>query len=247
MDPEDDASDTAHNSTSNNNSTTNNQSTNTNSNANGQFFYFSSSNGQPFQMNINGQSVSPNNINGIGPMLNNVMGSVFNQQGINMMMQQGQNIAFQMMQSNGFGNIIQQAMQSGNGPPPTSQNTIASLPEYKYQASEENEEQKQNDDGKVKECAICKEKFEKGDVLIELPCHHRYHKDCIMPWLTQRNSCPTCRHRLPTDNQFYEQMENMRSNNNGNGPPPLFNILGNMFGAPPPPQQNNGNSDSNSN
>merc|ERR1712233_89606 len=109
------------------------------------FFHWSSANnnGQPFQMSINGQNINPNNMNSIGQMVNNIIGSAFNQQGINMMMQQGTNVAFQMMQSNGFGNIMQQAMQSGNGPPPTSQNTIDSLPEYEYdgyQTDDDNDE-----------------------------------------------------------------------------------------------------------
>merc|ERR1719410_3246811 len=129
--------------------------------------------------------------------------------------------------------MIQQMVQSGNGPPPTASNTINNLPEYQYKSNKDDNKENESD-CKNKECAICKEPFVSGDLLKELPCKHRYHKDCIMPWLTKRNTCPVCRYRLPTDNAFYEQMQNARNNNNGNNGPPPFNLFFNqMFG----PQQ----------
>lgn len=44
-------------------------------------------------------------------------------------------------------------------------------------------------------CAICILDYKAGDTLKILPdCHHVFHKDCIVPWLTERSGhCPLCR------------------------------------------------------
>ncbi|KAM0942602.1 putative transcription factor C2H2 family [Dioscorea sansibarensis] len=53
-------------------------------------------------------------------------------------------------------------------------------------------------------CAVCKEEFllggeEEEEEVKRLPCSHCYHSECILPWLKERNTCPVCRRKLPTD------------------------------------------------
>jgi len=58
-------------------------------------------------------------------------------------------------------------------------------------------------------CMICMEDFKENDEYICLPCDisHRFHIKhddtdiCqgIIPWLSEHNECPICRHKLPED------------------------------------------------
>jgi len=78
------------------------------------------------------------------------------------------------------------------GPPPTSKEFLDNLPEV------EMDESLMEDCGS---CSVCFDDFESGSLANQLPCKHLFHKDCITPWLIQHNTCPVCRHSLPTEEE----------------------------------------------
>ncbi|XP_010545310.1 PREDICTED: E3 ubiquitin-protein ligase RNF126-B-like [Tarenaya hassleriana] len=47
------------------------------------------------------------------------------------------------------------------------------------------------------QCSVCLEDFEKGEEAKEMPCKHKFHRRCILPWLELHSSCPVCRYVLP--------------------------------------------------
>lgn len=75
------------------------------------------------------------------------------------------------------------------GPAPAPQSAIDSMPVVKISRRHLNDDP---------QCPVCKDKFEVGAEAREMPCKHLYHTDCIIPWLVQHNSCPVCRHPLPS-------------------------------------------------
>jgi hypothetical protein len=52
-------------------------------------------------------------------------------------------------------------------------------------------------------CSICIDEFEAGERLTLLPrCQHAFHRDCIMPWLMERQGCcPLCKSNVSNSTQ----------------------------------------------
>lgn len=91
---------------------------------------------------------------------------------------------------------VEDRMNEWRGSPPAADSIIENLPGVRLsrEGLEENEFV----------CAICKDDVSKEEVVKQLPCLHYYHGECIVPWLRMRNTCPVCRHELPTDDAEYE-------------------------------------------
>eukprot|EP00038_Savillea_parva_P009004 m.180610 g.180610 ORF g.180610 m.180610 type:complete len:174 (-) comp15046_c0_seq1:359-880(-) len=80
----------------------------------------------------------------------------------------------------------------------TSATYLADLAEYKPS--------KEDLDAKL-ECPVCLQHFAAEDTMHVLPCYHTFHPDCCMPWLRQHNTCPVCRHELPSDDPRWEEQK----------------------------------------
>jgi hypothetical protein len=95
-----------------------------------------------------------------------------------------------------FGQLMENE-SSLKGSPPAAKSFVENLPLVELTE----EELKKKD----VVCAVCKDEVTVEEKVRKLPCSHCYHEDCILPWLSIRNTCPVCRFELPTDDADYEQ------------------------------------------
>ncbi|KAL3840525.1 hypothetical protein ACJIZ3_025116 [Penstemon smallii] len=110
----------------------------------------------------------------------------------------------------GFEQLIQQLAENDPnryGTPPAAKSAVEALPSIKVDEDLMKSE--------LAQCAVCKDDFEMGTVVKQMPCKHVYHDECILPWLELHNSCPVCRHELPTDDPDYENRDRDSSGRTG--------------------------------
>ena len=174
---------------------------------------------EPFSMsnntNNNNSSNNQNNSNNSNNLLNHILFS----QGVQPPRSSGGlldlilNFAMIQNYNRNIENIINQIMMNDNnkyGNPPASQSAVDKLEKCKIS------EKKLKEFGFENSCPVCKEEFIVNEECLLMPCEHHFHKDCLIPWLKERNSCPVCRYELPTDDEDFEQRKRERLNNNGN-------------------------------
>ena len=109
--------------------------------------------------------------------------------------------------------IINQIMMNDTnryGNPPASQSAVDKLQKCNIT------EKKLKEFGFENSCPVCKDEFVINEECLLMPCEHHFHKDCLIPWLKERNSCPVCRYELPTDDEDFERRKKERTNNNNN-------------------------------
>lgn len=66
-----------------------------------------------------------------------------------------------------------------------------------YHPSKEDMDEKAN-------CPVCIQDFTTDEKMHVLPCFHTFHPDCCIPWLKKHNTCPVCRHELPSDDPGWD-------------------------------------------
>lgn len=79
------------------------------------------------------------------------------------------------------------------------------------------------------ECPICMRSFVVEDRMHVLPCGHAFHPECCLPWLKSHNTCPVCRHELPSDDPQWEARK-QRQREEADREKELEQLHDNMFG-----------------
>lgn len=91
------------------------------------------------------------------------------------------------------------AQEAPRAAPPASKEAVRRLPRERV-----SEARWRALGGAEARCPVCF-CLEPGDEILALPCKHWAHPDCMAPWLADTNTCPECRHELPTDDSKYER------------------------------------------
>lgn len=105
-------------------------------------------------------------------------------------MDQNQSRAFQELVNGILQSMPDELMndlQRNNDHPPTTDEAIASFPRKVFDEASEDP------------CVICQDDIKAGEEVLILPCGHFFHPDCVTPWLKSNNTCPSCRHELPSE------------------------------------------------
>lgn len=80
----------------------------------------------------------------------------------------------------------EQAEESSDAPKGASESLINALPSFLFGSAHS------AGGGSETGCAVCLAEFERGDLLRQLPCGHKFHSTCIDKWLRTKKVCPLC-------------------------------------------------------
>ncbi|AQK89280.1 E3 ubiquitin-protein ligase RING1-like [Zea mays] len=89
--------------------------------------------------------------------------------------------------------LVQQLAENDagrHGTPPAKKEAVEAMPTVEIAGGNGN-------DDDTASCPVCLEDYAAGERAREMPCRHRFHSNCIVPWLEMHSSCPVCRFQLP--------------------------------------------------
>lgn len=90
------------------------------------------------------------------------------------------------------------------GTPPAQKKAVEAMPTVKVE--------------ECMSCSVCLEDLEVGMEAKEMPCKHKFHSRCILPWLELHSSCPVCRFQIPAEeSKNVNEAENARRVESGTG------------------------------
>ena len=114
-----------------------------------------------------------------------------------------------------FENILGRLFnESGNNTRPTDPDTVRNLPLETVGPADHGES-----------CPVCQDDFKMGEPVKVISCCHRFHVDCLDPWLKMNNTCPVCRFELKAASLNQAQSD----------PPPLIPASEAPARTPTPP------------
>tara|TARA_B100001094_G_C18143147_1_gene779082 strand:+ start:908 stop:1459 length:552 start_codon:yes stop_codon:yes gene_type:complete len=57
------------------------------------------------------------------------------------------------------------------------------------------------------QCSICLENFDNEREIVQIPCQHKFHKDCIETWFETHSTCPMCRRNYGPEPETINRLE----------------------------------------
>ncbi|KAL0369348.1 UNVERIFIED_CONTAM: E3 ubiquitin-protein ligase SIRP1 [Sesamum angustifolium] len=88
------------------------------------------------------------------------------------------------------------------GTPPAQKEVVEGLPTVKIE--------------ETLQCSVCLDDCEMGSEVKEMPCKHKFHSGCILPWLELHSSCPVCRYQLPSEESKLDSEGSRNNSHNSN-------------------------------
>lgn len=128
--------------------------------------------------------------------------------------------------NSGFAESMARAFHEPPPPPPVAdKEVVENLPEVKMTRHK-----------CADHCVVCQEKFQCSDDVTCLPCKHKFHRPCVLPWLETHNTCPICRFELPAqevEEPEPEKVENENEEEEEENNGELFHPFHPAMGLPP--------------